>query len=224
MTFSEKTPFVVGSKIIDWAMRIITKGELTKATMTWKQANFGTVMSRSLQLPTLAQTELGWKSRWFIPLQGLSLWRWRNSAWTMSGVPSTPHWRSLFPIWYSQCAWQYQCQGTLYVGPCASRPNARPPSCLLQWWQLLPMESYIWGPLQCPCVYTTWVLTLLKFLQKWWLARSCLPTKYHWQPFWQWGWRIPSTTSKKGGSWRPGPPRPGGMAQTGARTGQGAAA
>ena len=41
---------MVGSKIIDQAMRVITKGELAKVTMTWKQAHFGAVMSGSLQL------------------------------------------------------------------------------------------------------------------------------------------------------------------------------
>ena len=51
MTYSKKTPVMVGSKIIDRAMRVITKGELLKMTTTWKQANLGAVMSRSLQLP-----------------------------------------------------------------------------------------------------------------------------------------------------------------------------
>ena len=51
MTYSEKTLVMVGSKIIDWAMRIIIKGELVKVTMTWKQAHFRAVMSGSLQLP-----------------------------------------------------------------------------------------------------------------------------------------------------------------------------
>ena len=41
---------MVGSKIIDRAMRMIMEGELAKATVTWKQAHFG-VMSGSLQLP-----------------------------------------------------------------------------------------------------------------------------------------------------------------------------
>ena len=50
-TYSEKIPVMVRSKIIDWEMRIITKGELTKATMTWKQDHFGAVMSGLLQLP-----------------------------------------------------------------------------------------------------------------------------------------------------------------------------
>ena len=51
MTYSENIPVMVGSKIIDWAMRIITKGELMKVTTTWKQAHFRDVMSGSLQLP-----------------------------------------------------------------------------------------------------------------------------------------------------------------------------
>ena len=50
MTYSETVPVVVGSKIIDRAMSIITKGELTKVTMTWEQAHFAAVMFGSLQL------------------------------------------------------------------------------------------------------------------------------------------------------------------------------
>ena len=51
MTYSEQVPVMVGSKIIDWAMRIITKGELTKVTMTWKQAHFRAVMSGHYSYP-----------------------------------------------------------------------------------------------------------------------------------------------------------------------------
>ena len=50
-TFSEKVPVMVGSKIIDRTIRMITKGELVRATATWKQAHFGVVMCESLQLP-----------------------------------------------------------------------------------------------------------------------------------------------------------------------------
>ena len=51
MTYSEKVLVMVGSKIIDWAMGVITKGELVKGDyMTWRQAHFGAVMSGSLQL------------------------------------------------------------------------------------------------------------------------------------------------------------------------------
>ena len=50
-TYSEKVLVMVGSKILDWAMGMMTKGELTRATVTWKQAHFGAVMSGLLQLP-----------------------------------------------------------------------------------------------------------------------------------------------------------------------------
>ena len=57
MTYSEKTPVVVGSKIIDQTMRIIKKGELMKATTTWKQAHFG---GCHVGVPTAAPLWLKW--------------------------------------------------------------------------------------------------------------------------------------------------------------------
>ena len=42
---------MVGSNIIDRTMGIITKGELAKATMTWRQAHFSVVMFGSPRLP-----------------------------------------------------------------------------------------------------------------------------------------------------------------------------
>ena len=50
MTYSKMVPVVVGSKIIDRALSLMTKGELAKVTMMWRQAHFGAVMSWSLQL------------------------------------------------------------------------------------------------------------------------------------------------------------------------------
>ena len=50
-TYSRKVPVMLGSKIIDRVMGIIMRGELAKATVTWKQAHFGADMSRPLQLP-----------------------------------------------------------------------------------------------------------------------------------------------------------------------------
>ena len=44
MTYSKKVLVMVGSKIIDRAMGMIMKGELVRATTTWKQAHFGAVM------------------------------------------------------------------------------------------------------------------------------------------------------------------------------------
>ena len=59
MTYSEKVPVMVGSTIIDRAMGMITKGELARATMTWKQVHFGAVRSRSLQLPHRSARGMG---------------------------------------------------------------------------------------------------------------------------------------------------------------------
>ena len=50
-TYSKKVPVMVESKIIDSMIGMIMKGELARATATWKQAHFSAVMSGSLQLP-----------------------------------------------------------------------------------------------------------------------------------------------------------------------------
>ena len=50
MTYSKTVQVMVGTKIIDKALSLMTVGELAKATMTWRQAHFGAVMSGSLQL------------------------------------------------------------------------------------------------------------------------------------------------------------------------------
>ena len=70
-------------------------------------------------------------------------------------------------------------EGTL-CGSMCSWNQCQVPSCLQQWCQLWPMESYIWGPLRYPSVCTTQVPIPLKSPQRLWLARSCLPTKCHW--------------------------------------------
>ena len=49
-TYSKTVPVMVGTKIIDKALSLMTAGELAKATMTWRQAHFGAVMLGSLQL------------------------------------------------------------------------------------------------------------------------------------------------------------------------------
>ena len=50
MTYSEMVPVMVGSKIIDKTLSLMTKGELAKATMTWRQGHFGAFMAGPLQL------------------------------------------------------------------------------------------------------------------------------------------------------------------------------
>ena len=93
MTYSEMVPVVIGSKIKDRALRIITKGELMKVTKTLRQAHVGTVMSGSLQLPHASSDGTGVEKE----VIHSSPRRWGNSAWIMSGAQSTPHRRSPFP-------------------------------------------------------------------------------------------------------------------------------
>ena len=50
MTYFKTVPVVVGTKIIDKALNLMTVGELENATMAWRQTHFGAFMMRSLQL------------------------------------------------------------------------------------------------------------------------------------------------------------------------------
>ena len=50
MTYSETVLVMVGSKIINKVLSLMTIGELVKATTTWQQAHFGAVMLGLLQL------------------------------------------------------------------------------------------------------------------------------------------------------------------------------
>ena len=50
MTYSKTVQVMVGTKIIEKALSLMSVGELAKATMTWRQAHFGAVMLGSLQL------------------------------------------------------------------------------------------------------------------------------------------------------------------------------
>ena len=48
MTYSKAVLVMVGTKIINKALSLMTMGEFAKATMTWRQAHFGAVMLGSL--------------------------------------------------------------------------------------------------------------------------------------------------------------------------------
>ena len=56
-TYSKMVPVMVGSKIKDKALSLMTVGELAEATMTWRQDHFGTVMLGSLQLSCTSSGE-----------------------------------------------------------------------------------------------------------------------------------------------------------------------
>ena len=72
-TYSKKFPVLVGSKIIDWSMGVITKEELMKATTIWRQDHLGLSCLGHCSCLTLAQGKLGWRRRISIPPQGLTL-------------------------------------------------------------------------------------------------------------------------------------------------------
>ena len=50
MTYSKTVPVMMGTKIINKALSLMTVGKLANATTTWTQAHFGKVMMGSLQL------------------------------------------------------------------------------------------------------------------------------------------------------------------------------
>ena len=58
-TYSKMVPVMVGSKIMDRALSLMTKGELAKVTTMWRQAHFGAVMSGSLQLTCKSSDKTG---------------------------------------------------------------------------------------------------------------------------------------------------------------------
>ena len=119
---------MVGSIIIDWAMGVITKGELAKATTTWKQVYFRAVISGLLQLPCTSSNGTGGGKGGDPFLHGC--WHCGGKGVLLGQClgPSLHYMEGYSPlIQYCQYAWQYQCQGTLYVGSHACRAKTRPP-------------------------------------------------------------------------------------------------
>ena len=125
MTCSERVPVMVGSRIIDRVMGMITNGELVRATMTWKQAHFSDIMSELLQLPH--------RSPWPYSAQGIL------SGWCPGACPyHTVSHHS--PIWDHQYTWQNTHLRALHVGPCACWVSMGPPAT-----HFIDPNHYIWG-------------------------------------------------------------------------------
>ena len=59
MTYSKMVLVMVGSKLIDRALTLMTKEELAKVTTIWRQAHFGAVMLESLQLSCMSLNKSG---------------------------------------------------------------------------------------------------------------------------------------------------------------------
>ena len=96
-----------------------------KVTTTWKQDNLGLSCPGHYSYSTLAQMELMEKE---VVHSSPRVDTMEVKEFCLDNVwgPVCTTEGHYSPIWYSQCTWQYQCQGTLYVGPCACRLNARP--------------------------------------------------------------------------------------------------
>ena len=95
-TYVKKVPVMARSTIINRAMGIIMKGELAKATVTWRETHFSVVMSGSLLL-TLKCTRGYGGLRKENPLQQpLTQLHLGDSTWTTSRGMSIPHRGSQF--------------------------------------------------------------------------------------------------------------------------------
>ena len=128
MTYSEMVLVMVGSTIIDRAMRIITRGELIKVTRTWRQAHFGAVMSGSLQPPHMGSNGTGVEDEAIhSSLRDDTMEVKEFCLDDVRGPVHTTQKVTIPSIQHNKCECQYQCQKTLYAGPHAHRTNATSP-------------------------------------------------------------------------------------------------
>ena len=108
MTYSEKVLVVVESKIIDQVMGMIMKGELMRATVTWKQDHFGAVMSGLPQLPHTDSKGNGEVGMEVTSSPGSDTTTSREFCLDDVQGPVNITWRH---------TWQCRCLGTLHAGP-----------------------------------------------------------------------------------------------------------
>ena len=172
MTYSETVLAMVGSKIIDRAMRIITRGELTKATMTWRQAHFGAVMSGSPQLPHTGLNGTGVEKEVIqsfpggdtIGVKEFSLGDIRGPVHTTQMV-TIPAFSTICMHANSSvrghCIWVHVLLETM--------PGPQLPAAVVA---MVTYGELHLGSLRVPIP--------LKSPQRQWLARLCLPSKHHW--------------------------------------------
>ena len=134
-------------------------GELAKATTTWRQAHFGAVISRLLQLSCSSsyKSEIGegatCSPQRSDPVEVQKFWL--DDVKTLVCTTQS-HYST---VWHHQCAGQYQCQGSLHGGSCPHRTGAWSPVASGS-----GTYSYLWGTmswflkstslpvqLECPC-------------------------------------------------------------------------
>ena len=130
MTYSEKVPVMVRSKIIDRPMAMMKKGNLVEATMTWNQAYFSVVMPGLLQLPTQTQGETGKWGRKSLPPQAPTLKHQVTFVWKIFRDMSVPHGGSLYPHLGVSVYMAAQASGDTVFGSTCLLSQHEVPSCL----------------------------------------------------------------------------------------------
>ena len=151
----KKIPVMVGSKIIDRTMRIITKGELMKVATTWKQANFGTVMSSSLQLPHTGPNRTGVEKEVVHSSPRVDTMEVKEFCLDDVWSPVHTTWKVTTPPFGKSVYMAIPVSGDTICRSMCLQSQCQTPCCIQQWCWLQPMESYIQGPLRYPSVYTT---------------------------------------------------------------------
>ena len=155
ITYSKMVLVVVGTKIINKALRLMTMGELAKATMTWRQAHFGAVMSGSLQLSCRGsdKSEIGERAKCSpkgsdpVEVQKIQLDEVKGLV--------TPHRRSLFcPLAPSMCR-PISVLGDTACRLMSSLNWHSVPGCQQQQYLQLLMGNYVLVPQEYQSACTT---------------------------------------------------------------------
>ena len=202
MTYSKTIPVMVGTKIINKAMSLMTMGELANATTTLRQAHFGAVMLGSLQLSCSSsgkcKVTAGATSSF---QQGgtVEVWKfWLNDIkgliCTMQKVTIPPF--SIINIQANtsvkgHCMWVHVLTEPV-LGP------QIPAAVVLR----ATYGDYTLVPQGYQSVCTIWVPMPWMYLLEWSLGRLCLPIKYLQWSTQQGLLQRPNTQHKRDGFWR----------------------
>ena len=208
---------MVGSKIIDGAMSLVTKGSLQRQPWHDGKLIFELLCLGHCSYPTQSQMKLGWKRRQAIPFQGVTLWG-EGILLLQCQRPSLHHMEGHHPsIQHSKCAHQFQCQRTLYAFPCTHGTDTRSPvaynvSTNSDLWRMTSrvlQGTYLSVQLEHPFCGNP-------YKDCGWLGYPCQPGATGSPPnkdFWGIQWQIPKGMGLGG-------PSPQGMTQTRAESGQ----
>ena len=146
MTYSKTVPVVVGTKIIDKALSLMTAGELAKATTTWRQVHCGAVMLGSLQLSHSSSDQSKvTKGATSSSQQGGTV-EVQKFQLNYIKVQFAPHRKSPFPHLAQSMYRQTPVSRDTACKYMSSWSQCLVPSCQQQWYPQLPMGNYTLVP------------------------------------------------------------------------------